>query len=256
MCGILKSKGKLKIEVSTVMTDFKYHEQWLEKHEYLEKFFVSNEKMKQDLIEFGLKPEKVFAMGMPISQRFLEKFDKKKIQKEFGLKENLKTILFFAGGKMGLATKNIFEYMEILTKKAEAGEIQVIAISGKNPKVYKKFEEIAKNKKNTKVLEFTNKVPELMSISDLCITKPGGITSSESLASNVPILAINPIPGQEEENAEYLEGIGCAIWLKKKQNMNEILNDVIKDEKLQKLKENTAKQAKPNSAINICKKIL
>lgn len=62
MCAILKKKGKLKKEVSTVMTDFKYHEQWLVKHEALEKFFVSNEKMREDLVEYGLKKEKVFAM--------------------------------------------------------------------------------------------------------------------------------------------------------------------------------------------------
>lgn len=193
---------------------------------------------------------------MPISQRFLEKFDKKQILKEFGLKENLKTILFFAGGKMGLATKNIFEYMQVLTQKAEEGKAQVIAISGKNPKVYEKFKKIAENKENIKVLEFTNKVPELMSISDLCITKPGGITSSESLASNVPILAINPIPGQEEENAEYLEEIGVAVWLKKKQDISEILDNILKDEKLQKLKENATKHARPDSADNICDNIL
>lgn len=62
MCGILKKKGKLKLEVSTVMTDFKYHEQWLEKHEYLEKFFVSNDKMREDLITYGLNENRVFAM--------------------------------------------------------------------------------------------------------------------------------------------------------------------------------------------------
>lgn len=170
MCGILKKKGKLKIPVSTILTDFKYHEQWLVKHEYLEKFFVSTEKMKESLVEFGVKKEKVYATGLPISQRFLEEFDKKEILKEFELKENLKTILFFAGGKMGLSRKNIFTFMEILTKNSN--DIQVIAVSGKNSKVYQKFKEIAKDKENVKVLEFTNKVPELMSVSDIVITKP------------------------------------------------------------------------------------
>lgn len=193
---------------------------------------------------------------MPISQRFLEKYNRKQILEEFKLKEGIKTILFFAGGKMGLATKNIFEYMEVLTKKAVEEKIQVVAISGKNPKVYNRFKKIAENIENVKVLEFTNKVPELMSISDLCITKPGGITSSESLASNVPILAINPIPGQEEENAEYLEEIGVAVWLKRKQSMSEELDNILKEENLKKLKENTKKQAKPNAANDICKSIL
>lgn len=62
MCGILKRKGKINIEVTTVMTDFKYHEQWLVGHEYLDDFFVSNEKMRQDLIKYGLDENKVFAL--------------------------------------------------------------------------------------------------------------------------------------------------------------------------------------------------
>ncbi len=170
MCGILKKKGNLKIPVATILTDFKYHEQWLVKHEYLEKFFVSTEKMKESLVKYGVEEEKIYATGLPISQRFLEKFDRKETLKNFELKDNLKTVLFFAGGKMGLARKNIFTYMKVLTENSE--EIQIIAVSGKNPKVYEKFKEIAKDKENIKVLEFTNKVPELMNISDIVITKP------------------------------------------------------------------------------------
>jgi len=181
MCGYLKKHKKLDLPVFTIMTDFKYHEQWLVNHENLEKFFVSNEKMRNDLIRLGLDKQKVFSTGIPISQRFLGACNREEVIKEFGLKDYLKTILFFAGGKMGLARKNIFEYMEALTKNSD--NFQIIAVSGKNPKVYEKFKEIAKNHENVKVLEFTNKVSELMSIADLVITKPGGITTSESLVS-------------------------------------------------------------------------
>lgn len=107
---------------------------------------------------------------MPIGIKFSEKFNKAEILKEFKLKENLKTILFFAGGKMGLARKNIFEYLEKLANNSD--KFQIIAVSGKNQKIYQRFREIAKDKSNIKVLEFTNKVPELMSISEIVITKP------------------------------------------------------------------------------------
>lgn len=66
-----------------------------------------------------------------------------------------------------------------------------------------------------KILGFTDKVPELMSISDLVVTKPGGLTTTESLASHLPIIIINPIPGQEEENADFLEKHNVGIWIKK-----------------------------------------
>lgn len=170
MCGILKRKEKINVPIFSVLTDFKYHEQWLVEHEYINKFFVSNEKMKEDLIKYGIDESKIFAIGMPISERFEEQFDRKQILSEFRLKDNLRTILFFAGGRMGLARKSTFTYMEELTNNLE--NIQIIAISGKNKKIYEKFKKIAKNKENVKVIEFTNKVPELMSISDLVITKP------------------------------------------------------------------------------------
>lgn len=105
-----------------------------------------------------------------------------------------------------------------------------------------------------KVLPFTNKVPELMSISDLVITKPGGLTTSESLASSLPMLVINPIPGQEEQNAEFLENKGAAIWIKKESNPENIINSILGDEnKLNYMKENSIKLAKINSTKDICK---
>lgn len=67
-------------------------------------------------------------------------------------------------------------------------DIQVVAISGRNPKMKSSFENLVKQEHKedlVKVLDYTNKVPELMSISDLVITKPGGLTTSESLASRI-----------------------------------------------------------------------
>ena len=169
MCAILKKK-KLTQKIYSILTDFKYHEQWLVKYEYINKFFCSNEKMRQDLITYGIDKNKVIATGLPISEKFSKEFDKEEILKEFNLKNDKKVILFFAGGRMGLARKNIFDYMEILVNKIE--DIQVVAISGKNQKIYNKFKEIAKDHKDVKVIEFTKKIPELMSVSSMCITKP------------------------------------------------------------------------------------
>ena len=95
-----------------------------------------------------------------------------------------------------------------------------------------------------------------MSISDIVITKPGGLTTTESLASNLPMIIINPIPGQEEENAEFLENNEVGIWLKKNDNIKEKLKDILSNSKeLDRMKENTRKLAKPHSTENICKTI-
>ena len=107
------------------------------------------------------------------------------------------------------------------------------------------------------VLGFTNQVPELMSISDLVVTKPGGLTTTESLASGLPIIAINPIPGQEEENAQFLENAGVAVWIKKNDDYLTIIkNLLLDDKKLHEMKVNTKLLAKKNSTADICNIIL
>ena len=117
-------------------------------------------------------------------------------------------------------------------------------------------EELDKQDK-VKILEYTDKVPELMSISDLVITKPGGLTTSESLASGLPIIVINPIPGQEEENASFLEEKEVAIWIKKHDNVSEILKGLFSSpEKMKKMKINARLLAKKNSSKDICKILL
>ena len=110
---------------------------------------------------------------------------------------------------------------------------------------------------NVQIFEYTNKVPEFMSISNLVVTKPGGLTTSESLASGLPIVIINPIPGQEEENAEYLVNHNTAIWLKKDDNVEEIINNLLSNSsKLEEMSNNAKSISKPNSTNDICKILL
>ena len=96
-----------------------------------------------------------------------------------------------------------------------------------------------------------------MSISSLVVTKPGGLTTSESLVSGLPILIINPIPGQEEENAEFLENHNVAVWIKNNENPNKVIHQLFKDpKKLEEMKENAKKLAKKNSTKDICTEIM
>ena len=135
-------------------------------------------------------------------------------------------------------------------------DTQFIAIAGKNRKMKLAFEEIANKyneSNNIVVFSYTNRVPEFMSISHLVVTKPGGLTTTESMASHLPMIIINPIPGQEEENAEFLEKNGVAVWIQKNDNVKNLLENLFSDpEKLENMKENTKKLAKINSTKNIC----
>ena len=258
MCSYLKRKGKITAKIATIMTDFAPHDQWLVGHETTDYFFVANTKMRNYLINKNINKSKVFVTGIPISNRFLQNYSKKEILNQYQLEENKKTILFFGGGEFGLGKTKTFQIFESFLKCELP--IQIIAIAGKNEKMKTNFEEIVKkyNKENTvRILGFTNQIPELMAISDLVVTKPGGLTTSESLASHLPMVVINPIPGQEEENAEFLEDNGIAVWIKKSDNSDEIINNLLSNQsKLDEMKKNTNILARPNSTAEICNILL
>lgn len=258
MCTFLKKRKKIKSELATVMTDYAPHPQWLTDSEYMNYYFVAHEEMRNQLIDAGIPAYKVFATGIPLSNRFLQSYNKEETLSNFGLLPNKKTILFFAGGEFGLCKGKTYKMLETMAENFD--NIQIIAISGKNEKIKKNFDEIVKehNKEDSiKVLSYTNKVPELMSISDMVITKPGGLTTTESLASGLPIIVINPIPGQEEENAEFLEKQNLAIWVRKKDNVEEVLKNVFNNPSLmRKMKINARLFAKKHSTKDICEILL
>ena len=258
MCAILKQKGKLSCTLATVMTDYAPHNQWLVAHEFVDYYFVAHEGMKEQLIERGVEPNKIYATGIPLSNRFLLNYDKPKILQEYNLSPDKKTILFFCGGEYGFGKDKTFNRLKAIIDTFP--NLQVIAIAGRNEKMKERFDALVEetNSRNTvKILSYTNQVPELMSVSDLVITKPGGLTTTESLASGLPLIIIDPLPGQEEENADFIEKSGAGIWIKENDDIQNILFDVLRNTyKLQDMKIRARLIAKKNSTKDICEKLL
>lgn len=258
MCAILKEKGEINCKLATVMTDYAPHNQWLIAHEFVDYYFVAHDGMKADLIRRGVEFNKIFATGIPLSNRFLLHYDKNKILKEYNLNLNKKNILFFAGGEFGFGKDKTFNMLKSIIDNFPY--LQVIAIAGRNEKMKERFDELVSETNSSdsvRILSYTNQVPELMSVSDLVITKPGGLTTTESLASGLPLIVIDPLPGQEEENAQFVENNGAGIWIKKDDNIKHILYDLFNSPyKLQNMKIKARLIAKKNSTKDICKILL
>ena len=255
MCAYLKKKNKLpRVKLATVMTDFAPHDQWLVGSDYINHFFVAHEAMKELLVNKGISEKKVFATGIPLSNRFFLDYDKDALLNDFDLSKDKFTILFFAGGRFGLGKKNTYKILEDIARYMD--NVQVVAIAGKNKKMFDAFNDTVKKykrKDDIKVLEFTDKVPELMHISDIVISKPGGLTTSECLACGLPMIVINPIPGQEEQNAEFLENSNLAYWIKDDDNPLGVIFKVVNNKNiLDGLNQNVSKYTKRNSTKEIC----
>lgn len=253
MVSYLKQKEKFKCKLATVMTDYAPHEQWLIGKNYIDYFFVAHSKMKDQLVFEGVLPENIFVTGIPLSNKFLDHYDRNYTFSLFNLNPQKNVITFFGGGEFGLGKSRT---LEILNSLIESSDAQIVAIAGKNEKMKKHFDEIASTcsrPEDVLVLPFTDKVPELMSISYLVVTKPGGLTTTEALASGLPLILINPIPGQEEENAEFLEKQGVAFWLKKSDDPASVFHSFFSDtEKIKKMRLNAKLHAKKNSTKDIC----
>lgn len=255
MCSYLKKKGKTKAKIISVMTDYGIHNMWLEGNEYIDKFMVATSEMKGDCIrEYGVPESKVVVTGIPVSSRFSQIFDKHAILEELGLAYEKTTLLFFAGGGLGLGkSEGIFE--ELINSEYD---FQLIAVTGKNEKQKARFEKIAKDSdKNITVLGYTNKVPELMYASDFVITKPGGLTSTECLAMKKPMIIINPIPGQEEQNSIYFTNNGTALRTYKNEPIEHVLDIAVNNKKrVEQMVEMCEVIGKPNSSMDIANEVV
>lgn len=251
----IKKKGKYDCKLASVMTDFASHNQWLIGHDHIDYIFVSNESMREDIISKGVDPDKIYATGIPLSNRFLQHFDREEIKKSFDLDPDKHTILFFGGGEFGLGKDKTLLLLEQFINSLN-DTYQMIAIAGKNRKMEKSFRELVRKldaSDKVQVYGFTNEVPELMSISALVVTKPGGLTTTESLASGLPMLIINPIPGQEVQNALFLEEQGVAVWIKNDVDSEIVIKNILNNpEEIKHMKIRAKLLAKKNSTKDIC----
>lgn len=197
----------LKIPLCTVITDYDAHGNWVNRE--VNKYLVSSSEVKEKLLQRGIPVEAVDVTGIPVHPNFWEQHNKDEIRKQFNLK-NMPTVLIMGGGWGLLDNISLFSYLANWRD-----QIQLIFCLGTNEKArHKLASQSLFQHDNIHLLGFTKQVDKLMEVSDLLITKPGGMTCTEAMAKGIPMLFHNPIPGQEEENCQYCINHGFGEQLK------------------------------------------
>jgi len=201
----LKRAG-LSIPLCTVITDYDVHGAWVS--DEVNKYMVSTEDVKQKLMLRGVPGDRIEVTGIPVHPNFWQPNNREELRQRFGLKD-MPTVLVMGGG-WGLVQQE-----ELLLHLASwADRIQLIFCMGSNEKARNRLENDPQfAHPNIHVYGFTREVHKLMDVSDLLITKPGGMTVTEAMAKRLPMLFYTPIPGQEEDNCNYFteRGIGEQI---------------------------------------------
>ena len=248
-CGMVaayKRTYKSEVPLVGILTDHAPHSYWF--HNEVNYYIVSSEEVREKIVTKGVPEEKIKVLGIPIFKKFAKAQDKSQIRKSFNVDPDLPVALVMGGGQ-GLGPLE-----EIILKLSSVdSDFQIIVVSGTNKKIYN-WIEAKKNDFKKRIINFgyIDNIDEIMEISTFIITKPGGITISEALAKSLPILVVDPIPGQEESNAEFLTKNKAAINIKDSRHLVGIVRGLLNNrEELLALSLNAKAISKPNSAVDI-----
>ncbi|MBI5975257.1 diglucosyl diacylglycerol synthase [Staphylococcus canis] len=197
--SVLTEQFNMNIPIATVMTDYRMHKNWITP--YSERYYLATEDLKNEFMSIGIPESHLKVTGIPISEKFEMNIDRAEWLRSHGLDPNAQTILMSAGA---FGVSKGFESM-IQRVVDESPNAQVVMICGRNKSLKRQLTAAFKDNPNVLILGFTKHMNEWMASSHLMLTKPGGITISEAFIRKVPMIFLNPAPGQELENAHYFE---------------------------------------------------
>jgi len=241
----LKKRGLLQTRLIAVITDYISHTFWLSKH--VDLYVVGSEYTKRDFIRRGIRPEIIKPLGIPCESAFSKKHDVATLKQKMNLEPGKETI-FVLGGGFGVGP--IKDLVLNLDKQKE--DFQIIVVCGYNKKLFDSIKEIEQNAKHKlKAYGFVNNVDEFMAVSDVLVSKSGGISVTEALASGIPMIVVDPIPGQEMGNYNFLKESNAAVKIKDAQEVGKVVEDLIGSKKIEVLKKNIEKIKHTDSAERI-----
>jgi processive 1,2-diacylglycerol beta-glucosyltransferase len=246
----MKETGNLNVPVVTVITDMCVHSQWI--HPNTDLYIVGSPEVAEGLVERGVSRSVIVDSGIPILPEFNLDYNRIELKREFDFNPEGKVILIM-GGSDGIfrATK----FNRILQDLP--ANVQAILLTGSNNDLYEKLQPLTIKYKNFRVQKFHKNMAGLMRIADLLITKAGGITISEALATGLPMVIYKPTPGQEEVNANYLWRHRAAIIAKTEHRVRTAIQRMVTDEQFrQHFQKNCLKIGNPSSAEAAAKIIL
>lgn len=201
--GLIAAHKKLfNAKLISVFTDYGLHRMYTVAHEFIDIFCVPDKNIKNQMIDIGIQENKIKVTGIPVRSNFINnKSNKKEFINKYHLPKNKPILLFICGG--GLGYDNAFIYFEKILQANH--EFSYIFISGKNDSLFKKAKIMAaKYNKTGKIFGYVENIDEFIKNSDIVFGKPGGIVTSETLNLGIPLCAIEPIPGQETNNALFI----------------------------------------------------
>jgi processive 1,2-diacylglycerol beta-glucosyltransferase len=238
----LRRQEKLALRQVTICTDFDTHRLWV--NQPCEHYFTATEEGARYLHHWGVPREDIAATGIPIHPSFSVSKDRAACLAKHGLADDRPIVLQMAGG-FGVGPIEKL-YRALLDVEVP---IQVVAVTGRNQKVRDQLERVpCPPQHRTRLLGFTEHVDELMAVADLVVSKPGGLTTSEALSQGAAMVIVNPTPGQETRNSDFLLENGAAIKVNALATLAYKVTALLRDpQRLAQLKANAHSLGRPRA---------
>lgn len=244
----LRSDGRVNFPQMTVTTDFDVHRIWT--HNPCEAYTTATEEGRINLGGWGAPLERITTTGIPIDPLFTEQKDAAACRKLHDIIGQRPVLLQMSGGQgVGPAEQVHRRILDVATP------LEIISVAGHNEKLKKKLEAIpCPPRHRRKILGFTDKMDELMAAADLLVSKPGGLTTSEALARGLAMIVIDPIPGQEDRNCDFLLEQGAALKVNNLASLTFKISEVVDHpERLASLRAGAAKAGRPQAAFDVAR---
>lgn len=244
----LKNKGILSLPLVNIITDFKPHLFW--QSEGVDYYVVGAESTKEALMARGVAEDRIKTLGIPIRKRFKRLLIREEVRKKLRLSPDKFTILVIGGGfGFGPIEKVVLELQGLDI------DSQIIVVCGHNERLLNRLNSLKSQfMKPTRVFGFCMNIDEIMSGSDIMVSKVGGMAAAEALAKALPVLSVNPIPGQEMRNATFLFDNGVGFRIKRFAELNRVIQEFfLHPENLSQVKHHMQNLARPHAADDIAK---
>ena len=253
-CGMVADYKKtygVDLPLVAVLTDYIPHSYWV--YDEVDYYITPSDDVSLRLEKKGVQVSKIKPYGIPFDHKFNQRLNKEEIFHKLKLNPQKPVVLIMGGGQGLGPVKTIVKSLE------KCGQnITELIVAGTNKKLFRTLKRrIKKYKQNIHLFSFIQNIHELMYVSRVIISKPGGVTVAEALSLGLPMVIVKPIPGQEINNTNFLTQKNAAIKVDEPEKVHLIIDELLKNkEKLERLSNAALKIAKPNASMDIAKLLL
>jgi processive 1,2-diacylglycerol beta-glucosyltransferase len=247
----LRRKGDVATPQLTATTDFETHRLWV--NQPCDRYFTATEEGALNLCHWGVPAADVVVTGIPIHPAFSEPKDRAECRQRHGLSGGRPVLLQLAGGFGVGPVERLFQsILEVETP------LELVVVAGRNAELKARLEQLPVPSRHlAHVLGFTTEMDELMAAADLLVSKPGGLTTSEALARGTPMVVVNPIPGQESRNSDFLLENAAAVKVNNVATLPYKLNQLLATPgRLAELTANAKRLGHPQAAFDVARAAL